>query len=162
MTQEPLISDTEPAALAQAARLAGFAPSIHNTQPWRWRVLGKTLELRAERHRQLDVTDPSGRLLTISCGTALHHARLALSAEGWIAAVQRLPDPADADLLARITLTGRADVTPEAVRLVQTVHLRHTDRRPVSETPVIGRPSTSSVRWWAGREPGCTCSDRRT
>lgn len=124
------------AALAEAARTAGYAPSIHNTQPWRWRVDGAFLELRAERSRQLSVTDPSGRLLTVSCGTALHHARLALAAEGWSADVHRLPDPADPDLLARLTATGHVDVTPEAMRLLQTIRIRRTDRRPVSDTPV--------------------------
>ena len=126
----------ETAALAAAARMAGFAPSIHNTQPWRWRVEGSSLELHAERSRQLAVTDPAGRMLTISCGTALHHVRLALAAEGWTAEVHRLPDAANPDLLARLVLTGRMGVTPEAMRLLQTVRIRHTDRRPVSETPV--------------------------
>ena len=129
-------SPTETAALVQAARTAGFAPSIHNTQPWRWRVDRSTLELRAERDRQLAVTDPAGRMLTISCGAALHHVRLALAAEGWAVDVRRLPDAADDDLLARLTLSGRIDVTPEAMRLLQTLRIRHTDRRPVSDTPV--------------------------
>ena len=37
------------AALAEAAATAGYAPSIHNTQPWRWRVLPDRLELYADR-----------------------------------------------------------------------------------------------------------------
>ncbi|HEX6870716.1 MAG TPA: nitroreductase [Micromonosporaceae bacterium] len=125
----------ESVALAQAARLAGFAPSIHNTQPWRWRVDGPRLDLRAQRDRQLRVTDPDGRLLAISCGTALHHVRVALAAEGWQVDVVRMPDPADPDLLARLTVTGRTDVLPEAMRLLQTMRIRHTDRRPVAGTP---------------------------
>jgi nitroreductase len=133
-------SETDPraqsAALAQAARTAGFAPSIHNTQPWRWRVDGASLELRAERERQLAVTDPVGRMLTISCGTALHHARLALAAEGWAAEVGRIPEVTDPDLLARLTLTGRVEVTPQAMRLLQTIRIRRTDRRPVTGSAV--------------------------
>jgi nitroreductase len=53
--------------LSQAAVSAGFAPSILNTQPWRWRLEPGRLELFAERAGQLRVTDPQGRLLTISC-----------------------------------------------------------------------------------------------
>lgn len=124
------------AALAEAATCAGYAPSVHNTQPWRWRVQPDRLELHAVRDRQLHATDPDGRLLTISCGTALHHARVALAAEGWIVSVSRFPDPADPDLLATLTPTGREPVTTEAMRLVQAAQLRHTDRRPVSDTPV--------------------------
>ena len=128
--------DRSTAALAEAARAAGFAPSIHNTQPWQWRVRGSTLELRAQRDRQLRVTDPEGRMLVVSCGTALHHARIALAAEGWAAEVDRLPEPDEPDLLARVTLVGTTPVTPAAMRHLQTMRIRHTDRRPVSDTPV--------------------------
>lgn len=130
-TQTPMAAT---AALAEAATAAVRAPSAHNTQPWRWRVGGDALDLYADRSRQLAVADPEGRMLTISCGTALHHARVALAAAGWAATVGRLPDPADPDHLARITVADRTDVTPAAMRLLQTVSVRHTDRRPVVET----------------------------
>jgi nitroreductase len=132
------VSSTTTAALAQAARMGGYAPSIHNTQPWRWRVSGADLELYAVPDRQLAVTDPSGRMLTVSCGAALHHARVELAAAGWAVTVGRMPEEADPDLLARLTVTGHADVTPAAVRALQTLRIRHTDRRPVSDTPVSG------------------------
>jgi nitroreductase len=134
------VSETKgrPAAaiLAEAAQAAGHAPSVHNTQPWRWRVGPAGLDLLAERSRQLGVTDPDGRLLHVSCGAALHHARLALATEGWTAEVDRLPDPADPDHLARLTLGAQAPATPQTMRLFQAVAVRHTDRRPVSATPV--------------------------
>ena len=130
------MTDTATAALAHAAQMAGLAPSIHNTQPWRWRVDGSTLELRADRQRQLGITDPGGRMLTVSCGTALHQAQTALAAAGWAVDIARLPDRADADLLARATVTGPIEVTAAAMRLLQSMRIRHTDRRPVSETPV--------------------------
>ncbi|MEW2380478.1 nitroreductase [Micromonospora sp. NPDC047707] len=123
-------------ALAEAAATAGHAPSVHNTQPWRWRVLPDALELHTVRDRQLAATDPEGRLSTLSCGAALHHARVALTAEGWRAAVERMPDPADPDLLARLTGLTRVGADPDAMRLVQCMQVRHTDRRPVSAEPV--------------------------
>jgi hypothetical protein len=121
--------------LAAAAHAAGYAPSIHNTQPWRWRV-GSTLDLYADRRRQLGVTDPHGRLLLLSCGAALHHAMVALAAEGWRAEVTRLPDPADPDLLARVALVEPTGVEPSAVRLLQTMTVRRTDRRALTDAPV--------------------------
>lgn len=131
-------SPDRPAAaiLAEAAEAAGFAPSIHNTQPWRWRVGAAGLDLFAARERQLGVTDPGGRMLHVSCGAALHHARVALAAEGWTSDTLRLPDLANPDHLARVTLRGAEPVTPEAMRLFQAVAVRHTDRRPVSDSPV--------------------------
>jgi nitroreductase len=124
------------AALASAAASAGYAPSIHNTQPWRWRVHGDTLELHVEAGRQLASSDPGGRLMVVSCGAALHHVRVALAAAGWTATVERLPDPDRPDLLARLVATGRTPATPEAMRHLQTMRIRHTDRRPVTDAPV--------------------------
>ena len=127
---------TVAAALAEAAASAGYAPSVHNTQPWRWQVLPDRLHLWSERGRQLRATDPQARLLTISCGAALQHARAALTAEGWQATVTRFPEAAEPDLLATLTVTGRNAVTPDAIRLIQATQMRRSDRRPVGDTPV--------------------------
>jgi nitroreductase len=121
--------------LAAAARAAGHAPSIHNTQPWRWRV-GRTLDLYADRARQLGVTDPEGRLLLLSCGAALHHALVTLAAEGWQVTVSRLPDANDPDLLARMSLGEPTAADASAMRLLQTMTVRRTDRRPLTDTAV--------------------------
>jgi hypothetical protein len=123
-------------ALIGAATAAGHAPSILNTQPWRWRLETGRLELFAERSRQLPVTDPQGRLLTISCGAALHHARTALAAAGWSVHIVRQPDPDQQDLLAVVTVTGSTPADVASTRLAEAIANRHTDRRPVSETPL--------------------------
>ncbi|WP_433348690.1 Acg family FMN-binding oxidoreductase [Micromonospora sp. CA-111912] len=123
-------------ALAEAAAMAGHAPSVHNTQPWRWRVLPDALELHVVRERQLSAADPEGRLVALSCGAALHHARVALAAEGWDFVVERISDPSDPELLARLTGLKRAEADPDAMHTVQCMQVRHTDRRPVSDEPV--------------------------
>src|SRR4051812_21288124 len=116
---ETMTTEHDATILVRAARMGGYAPSIHNTQPWRWRVIGSSLELIAQRDRQLSVTDPAGRLLTISCGAALHHVRISLAVEGWSAHVERLPETVEPDLLARITLAEHAPSGPETARLAQ-------------------------------------------
>jgi hypothetical protein len=122
--------------LDDAAAAAGYAPSIHNTQPWRWRTHGNQLDLFIDRDRTLKATDPEARLAVLSCGAALNHALIALAADGWRAVVTRLPDPADAGHLATVQLDGRIPVEPESLRHLRTLALRHTDRRPVLGTPV--------------------------
>jgi len=117
--------------LRSAAETARHAPSIFNTQPWRWEVRGDALELHADRSRLLPVTDPEGRMLTVSCGVALHHALVALAAEGHRTSVER---GVDGDLLARITVTGTA--RPTGTNLRDAIPERHTDRRPFADTPV--------------------------
>ena len=62
--------------------LASRAPSVHNTQPWRWLVGSQSLHLYADTSRQLPNTDPDGRDLISSCGAALNHCVVALAALG--------------------------------------------------------------------------------
>jgi hypothetical protein len=63
--------------------LAVRAPSIHNSQPWRWVAGERSLRLFTDSDRQLPATDPDGRDLLVSCGVALHHARVGFAAAGW-------------------------------------------------------------------------------
>ncbi|MER7277265.1 hypothetical protein ABT369_22745 [Dactylosporangium sp. NPDC000244] len=95
--------------VAEASVAALRAPSILNSQPWRWRLAGDHAELWADRSRQLTGLDPDGRLLMLSCGAALHHAVVTLHAAGYEAAVDRLPDTDRPDLVARF---GRGPARP--------------------------------------------------
>lgn len=123
-------------ALDAAARVALHAPSIFNTQPWSWRIDETALELRADRSRQLQVVDPQGYFLLMSCGAALHHARIALAADGWSVDVQRLRPSSDGDLLARLCLVGTRVSDPAVLALRDAIPRRHTDRRPYADQPV--------------------------
>jgi nitroreductase len=141
------ITDTLSRQLAeQAVATARLAPSIHNTQPWRWHFDGQTLSLRADPDRLLGVVDPAGRQLLVSCGTALLHARLALRAHGLDPAVRLLPegtgpDRLEIDLsgdspLATISAGGGRPADEDEKALLAAVELRHTDRRPFDPRPL--------------------------
>ncbi len=121
---------TNEQALLMAAHTALSAPSIFNTQPWRWEIRRDRARLFADRRRQLLVVDPEGRLFAVSCGVALHHARTALAAAGHAAEVSRLPDPADADLLAEFAITGTRDASLADLHAGAAIARRRTDRRP--------------------------------
>jgi hypothetical protein len=69
--------------------------------------------------------------MLISCGAALHHARVALRAAGWQVEVDR---PA-AEPLARIRVVGRGPEDPAAAALARAAESRRTDRRPVAADP---------------------------
>lgn len=115
------------AALAVAVR----APSIHNTQPWRWQLTPAGLELHADRSRQLAVADPDGHSLLVSCGAALHLTELGLRAAGLQVATALRPDAdADPDLLARFTVTGEAEPDEQTVAQADAALRRRSDRRP--------------------------------
>lgn len=111
-----------------AIELACRAPSVHNTQPWRWLLGERSIHLLADRSRQLPATDPEGRDLLISCGAALHHLRVALAGFGWSSSVQYCPDRTDRDRIAVVT-TRPSTPTAEAVELGSALRRRRADRR---------------------------------
>ncbi|BBZ45398.1 Acg family FMN-binding oxidoreductase [Mycobacterium parmense] len=118
-----------------ALTLAARAPSVHNTQPWRWRVDAASLHLYADTGRQLPNTDPDGRDLILSCGAALHHCVVAFAAVGWRSKVTRLPNPAEPNHLAAIELTPHpADAVD--IALAAAIPRRRTDRRNYGSWPV--------------------------
>jgi hypothetical protein len=115
--------------------LACLAPSLHNTQPWRWRIVGAhSIELYADTSRQLRVADPHGRHLVISCGTALHHAEVAARALG-LAAEVALASPGAGDLLATVAL-AESGTQPAALDDLEALQRRRTDRRRFTSWPI--------------------------
>jgi len=128
-----------------AAQVALNAPSIFNTQPWRWQVDGDSLTLWADRTRQLLVADPEGRLLTVSCGVALDHALTALAVSYHAAEVRRLPDPDQPDLLAEIHVIGEHTPSAAELRAYSAILQRRTDRRAFTAQPVDPRTSAQLV-----------------
>lgn len=124
-------------ALRDAAARATLSPSIHNTQPWRFVVRSGRLDLYADPTRRLPAIDPDGRQLAISCGAALFGARVALAAARLDAVTSMLPDLAEPDLLALITVAGTAaDSAESAQRLNAAANSRHSNRREFGTEPV--------------------------
>ena len=109
--------------LATASR----APSIHNTQPWRFRVGEDVIELHADPDSRLR-TDRGGREMLISCGAALFGLRLAVRGLGYLPEVDQVPDQAHPNLVARVTLGQAVAVTDREKRLLAAVPHRHTHR----------------------------------
>ena len=125
------------ATLRRAIEYAIRAPSIYNSQPWRWRIDPDRVDLFADPDRHLLAIDPDGRDLLLSCGAALHHLVVGLAGLGCSARVDRFPDPEDSDHLARVMpLDSRP--APDAAQLAPAIARRHTDRRRFGAHPVDG------------------------
>ena len=134
---DALNSDSVEQALYQAAARATLAPSIHNTQPWRFVLRPGRLDVYADSQRRAPVIDPTGRQLAISCGAALFGARAALAAGQLDAVTTLLPEPAEPDLLASITVVGMTPSPDENARRLDAVaDARHSNRRQFSPDPV--------------------------
>ena len=125
--------DTE--TIRTALTLACRAPSVHNSQPWRWRVGDGSIHLCSDPSLQLPNTDPDSRDLMISCGIALNHCVIAFAAMGWQAKLHRFPNPADSSHLAAIELEPQPAAEVD-ITLAGAISRRRTDRRHYSSKPV--------------------------
>ena len=99
--------------------LACRAPSLHNSQPWRWVADGAAVHLYVDPNRVMYSADRRGREAIISCGAVLDHFRVAMAAAGWRTHVVRFPDPNDRRHVASIEFTP-ADVVTDADVVVPT------------------------------------------
>ncbi|MGB8388523.1 Acg family FMN-binding oxidoreductase [Mycobacterium sp.] len=131
--------------IRDAVALACHAPSLHNSQPWRWVAEGSTLHLWADPFRSVYATDHAGRELTLSCGAVLDHLRVAMAAAGWDSATERLPDPAEPDHLAALVFRPLPAVTEVHQQLAAAILRRHTDRLPYA-APVAWPGLESALR----------------
>jgi len=114
-----------------------LAPSVHNTQPWRFVLESNRLDMVSDGHRQLLALDPTGRQMIISCGCALFNARASLASAGLDAEVERFPDEDRPDLFARISANGVSDGHVDTIAaLDNVVELRQTNRRQFSDDDV--------------------------
>jgi nitroreductase len=114
---------------------AARAPSVHNTQPWRFQVGEYAIELYADLSRKLRV-DPLGREMLISCGAALFGLRLAVRSIGYQPVVELLPDPDRLRLLARVRLGAAEAMTARERQMLAALPHRHTHRGPFAPGPL--------------------------
>ena len=131
--------------IRDAVRLACRAPSLHNSQPWRWVAEGMALQLWADPDRPLYATDHAGRELTLSCGAVLHHLRVAMAAVGWDSVTERFPDPGEPHHLATLQFRPMEAVTEADQRRAAAILRRHTDRLPF-RTPAAWPALESALR----------------
>jgi nitroreductase len=112
---------------------ATAAPSVHNTQPWLFRVGDGVVDVLADHRRRLAILDPDGREMHVSIGAAVFTLRVAVSAAGRPSTVRLAPEP---DVAARLTLGPAAEPSRAARALAGAIPRRHTNRRPFADKPI--------------------------
>ena len=111
---------------------ARLAPSVHNVQPSRWRLVGNRLLLLGDPSRAIPVADPAGRDWRLSHGAHLEGLALALAARG-----------------ARLSLIAKPAAGPTTDGLVPIAECAVAqDTEPSSQEPVQTRMS-----WRGGFKP---------
>jgi hypothetical protein len=122
--------------LVDCVHSATAAPSLHNSQPWRFRIDGCAVDVYADPARRLDVVDPAGREQLISVGAAVCTLRLAIQRAGYHVELSTFPRPDEPDLVARVVAGPPVAVDPATEALAEAIPHRHTNRRPFAHTPV--------------------------
>ncbi len=108
------------------------APSMHNTQPWRFRFVGDRVEVHRDPRYELPVEDPQRRMSLISAGAATFNLRVAAARLGY-GATATPHNQTDRTLVAEVQLT--AELNPEGTRLAELypyIAVRRTNRNPYS------------------------------
>ena len=138
---------TEPtpdlAVIMDAVALACRAPSLHNSQPWRWVAEGSTLHLYADLTRVMIAADPEGREMYLSCGAALDHFTVAMAAAGWHTSVLRFPDALEPYHVATMEFRRATEVDEDSRVRASAIGRRRTDRRPFADP--TGWPQTETL-----------------
>jgi nitroreductase len=133
---------TGPRLTPQLARslveAAVTAPSLHNTQPWRFiaRPGEAVIELYADPARMLRRADPQGRAVHLSCGAALFNLRLAATCAAAEPVIRLLPQAAEPQLLATVRLARPCRPQARDLDLYAAIWRRHTTRAPFTPVPV--------------------------
>jgi hypothetical protein len=131
---------TEAATPGEIARFvadaAVNAPSVHNTQPWRFHHGEHEISISANNERQLRVADPHGREMMISCGAALFNMRVALRYLGWVPKVRVLPDHDLPNLVARVTWDQQIPPLDYEKELFEQIAKRRTHRGGFDPAPL--------------------------
>jgi hypothetical protein len=126
---------------SELIRAAVTAPSMHNTQPWKFRFAGTVIEVHRDRERELPAEDPDSRGLHLALGAAVFNLRVGASHLGYGAQARYLMDPQRHDLVAELELTVGG---PEAVQL-SALHPYLTERR-TNRNPYLDTRVTDDVR----------------
>ncbi|GAA0717296.1 nitroreductase [Dactylosporangium roseum] len=121
-----------PDTFLAAVEAAVWAPSIHNSQPWRFRRTECGIDVLLDHDRVLPICDPDGRSARVSCGAAAYNLLLALAAAEVPAAYVLGRD----DALVHLTPAGHRPATPPERRLFRAIRRRHTNRYPFADQQV--------------------------
>jgi len=138
-----------PEKISQILGDASLAPSSHNTQQWRVKILSETeLLVMTDQGRWLTQVDPENRELMLSIGAFLENLEQAALTFGYMTQTEILAKtPRDTDVV-KIKLTPCPPVKSKILELIQS---RATDRRPYEKADL----SASQVEELTKLLPGC-------
>lgn len=140
-----------PEDVAVLLRAASAAPSLYNSQPWRFTVVDREIGVFADPERVSPVADPDGRQQIIACAAAVLNLRLAVRHLGYQPLVSLWPSRDDPGHLATIRRGPSTDSGVAERRLYAQIQARHTHRQRLDERPIYPA-ARQAVRYAAAIE----------
>jgi len=116
--------------LAFLLRYAILAPSVHNTQPWKFAVSDDQISVYINTDRWLPVADADQRELHISLGCALENLLIAADHFGYGYELAYFPDPENPKKVAAVRFAPDGQQSTFRSSLFDAIFLRHTNHRP--------------------------------
>src|SRR5689334_8975239 len=117
-------------ALLGAAVLAANA---RNEQPWRFAAAPERIDVYADSARLPGALDPFDREVYVGLGCAVENLTLAAAAQGRVASVRLMPDPAQPTLAATLELAPASTLIDP---LYLAIPHRRTNRGPFQRRPI--------------------------
>jgi hypothetical protein len=124
------------ADLMRATEAAIRAPSLHNSQPWQFRLHDGAIDVLLDPHRRLKIADHNNWAARLAGGAALYNARLALTCHGLPPHTRLHPDPTNPNLIAHLTPDTPRPPTYTEQNLNTAIPRRHSNRGPFATEPV--------------------------
>ncbi len=81
-----------PPSMRDVIRYATLAANSHNTQPWRFRIGNRFIEIAPDVSRRTPAVDPDDHHLFVSLGCAAENLAIAATSLGWPGELQIAPD----------------------------------------------------------------------
>ncbi|MEQ4206686.1 hypothetical protein ABN028_16615 [Actinopolymorpha sp. B17G11] len=131
-----LVQELEPLEREILVTAAILAPSMHNTQPWRFRFRHRTVEVHRDPDRELRAEDPEGRMTMIGVGAAVFNIRVAAASLGHKTTTRLAPDPERDTLAAEVTIEPPTSDLTDPAELFAYLSRRHTNRWPFADRPI--------------------------
>jgi hypothetical protein len=121
-----------------------LAPSVHNTQPWRFMIAHDSMQLILDADRSLTHGDPTGRQTWISLGACAENITLAAQDYGLSAIIHKPEQAEDKAVVLKFT----ADQPPSGQQWLEPIMRRVTNRTVFKEQKIDTEALQAIANCW--------------